>query len=212
MTLDFAAARLNMIDSQVRTNDVPDLTVQDAMAHAPRERFCPEGKAYLAYAESEIEYAPGWNLLTPRDVAKLLHAVTPHPGEKALVIAGPYAAMVLARMGLDVVLVMPEGAAGKVAEAALSGEGVTIRSCDLKTPPAGDYDLIVAEGAVTTTPQSWIALMGPGGRLGVIERKGPIGRAIVYRRSADGSIGERESFDATPTLLAGFAPEPAFSF
>ncbi len=212
MTLDFAAARLNMIDSQVRTNDVPDLAVQDAMAHAPRERFCPEGKAYLAYAESEIEYAPGWSLLTPRDVAKLLHALAPRPGEKALAIAGPYAAMVLARMGVEVTLILPEGPAKSVAEAALAGEGVTIMAADLKVPPAGDYDLIVSEGAVTTTPDSWTALIAPGGRLGVIERKGPVGKAIVYRRSPDGSVGEREAFDATPTLLSGFAPVAAFSF
>ena len=36
MSVDFAAARLNMLDSQVRTNDVPDLAIQDAMAAAPR--------------------------------------------------------------------------------------------------------------------------------------------------------------------------------
>ena len=53
MSVDFAAARLNMLDSQVRTNDVPDLAIQDAMAAAPRERFCPPGREYLAYADAQ---------------------------------------------------------------------------------------------------------------------------------------------------------------
>ena len=35
MSFDFAAARLTMIDSQVRTNDVPDFSIQTAMGAAP---------------------------------------------------------------------------------------------------------------------------------------------------------------------------------
>ena len=68
---DFAAARLNMVESQVRTHDVTDVRLHDAMRDLPRERFAPEGKAYLAYADVEVEYAPGRFLLKPRDVAKL---------------------------------------------------------------------------------------------------------------------------------------------
>ena len=209
MTLDFSAARLNMIDSQVRTNDVPDLSVQDAMAHAPRERFCPAGKDYLAYADAEIEYAPGWFLMTPRDVAKLLHSLSPRSGEKALCIAAPYAAMALARMGVDVTLVLPEGAPKAAAEKALAGEGVKIVGGELTALPKGDYDLAIVEGAVTATPDAWTTVAD---RLGVIERKGPIGKAIVYRKSTDGTVGARESFDATPPVIAGFAPQPAFTF
>ena len=34
--MDFTSARQNMVDSQVRTNDVPDLHIQEAMAAIPR--------------------------------------------------------------------------------------------------------------------------------------------------------------------------------
>ena len=37
MTFDYQAARLTMVESQVRTSDVTDLCVQDAMRLAPRE-------------------------------------------------------------------------------------------------------------------------------------------------------------------------------
>jgi protein-L-isoaspartate(D-aspartate) O-methyltransferase len=102
MTIDFDAARQIMVDSQVRTNDVPDLTIQHAMRRVARERFVPEGKGYLAYAETEVEYAPGRWLLRPRDVAKALQALKPLAGERALAIAAPYAGAVLAQMGLAV--------------------------------------------------------------------------------------------------------------
>ncbi len=75
--MDFAAARLNMVESQVRTQDVTDVRIHDAMRELSRESFMPEGKAYLAYADASVEYAPGRCLMQPRDVAKLLQAVRP---------------------------------------------------------------------------------------------------------------------------------------
>ena len=48
---DTAAARLNMVESQVRTADVTDLRIQDAMRRIAREGFLPVDRAYLAYAD-----------------------------------------------------------------------------------------------------------------------------------------------------------------
>src|SRR5580698_2033835 len=106
--LDFAAQRQTMVDSQVRVSDVTDLNIQTAMRTVPREVFCPPTQAYLAYADAEIEYAPGRWLLRPRDVAKALHALKPRAGERALAIAAPYAGGVLAQIGL-VVTYLDEG-------------------------------------------------------------------------------------------------------
>ncbi len=103
MTIDFDAARQIMVDSQVRTNDVPDLAIQHAMRSLPREALLgPDGQGLsLAYAEAEVEYAPGRWLLRPRDVGKALQALKPKAGERALAIAAPYAAAVLEQMGLS---------------------------------------------------------------------------------------------------------------
>jgi len=53
---DFAAARLNMVESQVRTQDVTDVRIHDAMRDIPRERFVPAGRQHLAYTDIEVEY------------------------------------------------------------------------------------------------------------------------------------------------------------
>src|SRR5258707_11423777 len=98
---DAAAAGLNVVESQVRPADVTDVRIHDAMRELPRERFLPPAKAYLAYADIDLEYAPGRWLLKPRDVAKLLQAVRPIPGERALTIPPPYAAAVLEHLGLS---------------------------------------------------------------------------------------------------------------
>ena len=45
---DFAAARLNMVESQGRPADVTDVRINDAMRVLPRESFLPPERAYLA--------------------------------------------------------------------------------------------------------------------------------------------------------------------
>ena len=208
MSFDFAAARLTMIDSQVRTNDVPDFSIQTAMGAAPREILVPAGRDYLAYADCEIEWSPGYYLLSPRDIAKLLHSVSPKSGERALAVAGPYAALVLARLGLAVTLQLPEGPALDSARTALKAEPVAIASGDLSVPAGGGYDVILVEGAVTKAPDAWVAALADGGRLAVIERDGPIGKATVYLKGAS----PRVAFDATPHLIPGFERKAAFAF
>ena len=189
MSADFAAARTTMVDSQVRTQDVTDLAIQDAMRAIPREAFVPAGKGYLAYADAEVEYAPGRWMLRPRDVAKLLQALRPRAGEHALAIAAPYAGAVLEAMGLE----------------------VTSREAGDATPIDGAYDLVVCEGAVAKAPAAWLASLAPGGRLGVVERDGPLGRAMLFLRSGD-TVGSRPLFDSTPPILRGFEAPRGFAF
>ncbi len=123
-------------------------------------------------------------------MSKLLQALKPKAGERALAIAAPYAAAVLEAMGLDV--------------ERLDGE-------DLTAVPGSNYDLIIVDGAVTRAPQAWTAALGPGGRLGVIEREGVTGKAALYLRADDG-VGRRTLFDAMAPVLKGFEPQHGFAF
>ena len=186
---DLAAARLNMVESQVRTQDVTDVRIQDAMRAIARETFVPSGKAYLAYADLEVEYAPGRWLLKPRDVAKLLQAAKPMPGERCLAIAAPYAAAVIETMGIAV---------------------ERLEGSDLSAVAKDAYDLIVVEGAVGRAPDAWLAGLAMGGRLAVVERDGPVGQAVLYLRAEDG-VGRRVLFYAFPPVLGGFELEHGFA-
>ncbi|HEX3699799.1 MAG TPA: protein-L-isoaspartate O-methyltransferase [Phenylobacterium sp.] len=187
---DLAAARENMVESQVRTADVTDVRLQDAMRGLAREQVVVPGKAYLAYADIEVEYAPGRWLLKPRDVAKLLQALRPMPGERALAIAAPYAALVFEALGLSV---------------------ERLEAQDLSQLPAGEFDLVICEGAVGRAPAAWLAALAQGGRLGVVERDGPVGKACLYLRTEDG-VGRRQLFDSTPPVLAGLETQHGFAF
>jgi len=112
----------------------------------------------------------------------------PMPGERVLAIAAPYAAAVLEHMGLPVT-----------------------RQEDPTAAVSGTYDLIVCEGAVGRAPADWTAALASGGRLGVVERDGPVGKACVYLRAEDG-LGRRQIFDSTPPVLAGLEAQHGFAF
>lgn len=186
MSADFTTARLNMVEAQVRTQDVTDTAIHDAMRAIAREALVPAGRGYAAYADTEVEYAPGRYLLKPRDVSKMLQELHPQPFERALAIAAPYAAAVLEHIGLTV--------------ERHDGE-------DLRAIPAGPYDVIVCEGAVTEAPAAWIEALAPNGRLAVIERNGPAGEAVIYLHTG----ARRSLFDAMPPVLPGFQRERRFA-
>lgn len=207
--MDFAHARKVMVDSQVRVNDVTDRALQAAMLAVPRERFCAPDRAFSAYAEVEPEIIGDRRLMMARDVSKLLMAADAREGERALAIAGPYAAAVLSRMGLSVTA-QDEAAVLDVVGPALADEGVAVVAAPLGQPEGADWDLIVSEAAVPTRPEAWIAALRPGGRLLVVERSGPSGRAILYVRTGEG-VSRRDLFDAAPPVLAALAPAPAFA-
>ena len=187
MSVDFAAARTIMVDSQVRPQDVTNVALLDAMRRVPRESLFTEDKRYLAYADTDVEYTPGHWLLRPRDIGKLLQALAPRHGERALAIAAPYGAALLSAMGLAVTAV---------------GAGDS---------PEGAFDVILCEGAVDNTPEAWRQALVPDGRLGVIEREGATGRAMLYMRTGD-RVAARPLFDCAPAFLLGFAPKTAFVF
>ena len=207
--MDLTSARINMVESQVRTNDVTDAAIQEAMRTIHRERFVLPQRQALAYADRFVEYAAGRWIMPPRDVAKLLHALRPQRDERALAIAAPYAAAVLARIGVRVTaLESPDADAH--ARLALEGEGVEVLAGDLFQLD-GTYDLIVSEGAVEAVPESWLGALAPGGRLGAVIRRGPVGKAVVYTRAGE-ALSAREMFDSLPPWLPGFEPKPAFAF
>ena len=207
--MDFLSARANMVESQVRTNDVTNVQIQDAMRVIPRERFVSEARLSLAYSDRAVEYAPDRFLLPPRDVGKLLQAAQPRAGERALAIAAPYAAAVMARLGLEVTALDSPEALARVRDA-VAGEGAAVAAGD-PAAPSGPYDLVLSEGAVAEVPPSWMEAVAPGGRLAVIIRRGAVGKATLYVRSGE-AWSAREVFDSFPPLLPGFEPRSAFVF
>ena len=87
--MDLEAARIAMIDSQVRVNDVTDRRLISAMIAVPREVFVPAAKRASAYADIAVETRPGRWMAAARDFSKLLNIAAVRPPKIAFSISHP---------------------------------------------------------------------------------------------------------------------------
>lgn len=216
--MDFARARHLMVETQVRPNDVTDPAILHAMRSIPREIFAPAALKQLAYADQELDVAPGRALMRPRDLGKLIQALAPRPGDKALEIAGAtgYGAAVLASCGAEATLLEPNAELNFAAVAALGAcalEKVRTASTDITAgwPDSAPYDVIILNGSAELVPDAWLDQLAEGGRLGVIVRSGAAGHARLYTK-AGGVTAYRVLFDAAPPVAPGLAAKPQFAF
>lgn len=208
--MDFTAERKAMVDSQVRVNDVTSHEIHMAMMAVPREQYCAADRAFAVYSDTSVDIAGDRKLMPARDVSKLLQGADARAGEKALAVAAPYAAAVLARMGLTVTAQEADQAVFDVVGEALAAEGVTTAVAPLASPVGSGWDLIVCEGGVAEVPESWGAALRAGGRMVVVERRGAIGKAALFVKGASG-LSRRELFDSSPAVLAELTPAPTFA-
>jgi protein-L-isoaspartate(D-aspartate) O-methyltransferase len=217
---DFAAARRNMVDGQVRTADVTDLRIIAAMLEVPRERFVPPQASGLAYLDMALpvgtQTSPERCLLTPMVLAKLIQAADLDGVSRVLDVGcgTGYAAAVLARVAGQVVALEQDEKLGASARAALSAQpNVSVVEGPLVDgwPQAAPYDAILVEGAIELMPPALWRQLKEGGRLVCILGRSPGAAAMLYRRSGD-DLGGRPIFDAAAGLLPGFAKAPVFAF
>ena len=208
---DFAAARLAMVDSQLRPQGVADPAVLAAMGSIQRERFLPDHTRPLAYVDRAVAIGDGRFLAAPAVLGQLLTEMMPEPGQRALVIgAGTgYSAAVLGAMGLEVVAVesSPELAA-KARELGVAAIEAPLEKGD---PKRGPYQQILIDGAVEYLPDPIIAQLADGGRLGAALIDRGITRLIVGRKSG-GAFGYLSLGDSGSPVLPGFTRSRAFTF
>lgn len=216
--MDFAAARRNMVDSQVRTNKVTDEAVIEALRQVPREIFVPEAFRGIAYVDEDLPLDGDRYLVEPMVFGRLLQAAAIRPTDVVLDLGcGPgYSTAVIARLANTVVALETDGALLDQAPRNLGRLGVdnaVVVEGPLEKgwPPQAPYNVIVLGGAVTHVPDQVLDQIVEGGRLvGVVAGEG-VGRAVIHFRRG-GSVSSRTLFDATIPLLPGFAPEPSFVF
>jgi protein-L-isoaspartate(D-aspartate) O-methyltransferase len=211
LNMDYVVARNNMVESQVRVNDVTDMALQRAMRHVERERLCAQSQGFAAYGEVEAMIAPNRYLMKARDISKLMHVLSPKAGESVLAIAAPYAGAVLAHAGLNVIVQEEDARTLAVVEPYLKTLGVKTQAQAFASPVAGEYDLIIIEGAVSEVPDAWLKALKIGGRLGVVVRTSAVGKATVFTK-LDSGVSAREVFDSSPSTLPGFEKAKSFVF
>ena len=214
---EFATRRVMMVDTQVRPSDVTKFPIIDAMLSVPRETFVPDDKREVAYVGENLALAPGRVVLEARTLAKLLDALDVQPGDLVLDVGCGlgYSTAVIARLAETVVAVEEDEALAADAQRILSEEGVdnaVVVTGKLTDGAAkcAPYDVITVEGGVEVMPDSVLAQLKDGGRIGAVFMDGAVGTARIGYR-IDGSMTWRSVFNAAAPVLPGFRKAQGFT-
>jgi protein-L-isoaspartate(D-aspartate) O-methyltransferase len=219
--VDFAQARRTMVDCQLRTFDISDTPLLDAMNTVPRERFVLPGRETLAYMDQAIPVTQGENsrfLLAPMIVGRMIQALAVEPGNRVLDVACGlgYTCAVLARLGASVVGLedresLAAAAGERLASTGTTGVTLAVGQLDRGHADGAPYDAILINGAVEVEPDALLRQLREGGRLVCIRGRGHAGTATLFVCAGE-AFGSRSLFDAAAPLLPAFRAEPSFVF
>ncbi|TQF39416.1 protein-L-isoaspartate O-methyltransferase [Bradyrhizobium sp. UNPF46] len=217
----FSTARLKMVDGQVRTNDVTDRRVLDAMLTVPREAFVPAGRQALAYLDLDLDVSEGTAkrfLIKPQLTGKLLQAAEIGEGDNVLVVgcATGYLAALAARLARQVTATECDSALVAKARDAFASLGLANVTCKAAACTEGDpagapYDVIILNGAAEVKPEALLEQLKEGGRLVGVSAESKPPRAMIMTRT-HGEFGHRTLFDAAAPVLPGLERAAAFVF
>jgi protein-L-isoaspartate(D-aspartate) O-methyltransferase len=216
--MDYAAARRNMVESQLRPNRVTDAAVLEALAAVPRELYVPGALRGVAYVDEDVPIGRDRYLMEPMILGRLLQLAAVRPTDIALVIgAGTgYSAVVLARLARRVVALESDGevaqrAAQRIREDGVANVAVVEGNLADGAPRLAPFDVILFDGSVDFVPPAILEQLADKGRLVVVVNKEGIGRAMRMTRDG-GIVASRIEFDAAVPRLPGLEAAPAFVF
>ncbi len=217
--LDFAKARLRMVETQLRTRDVTDKALLAAMLEVRRQRFLPETRKGLAYSDMphRLPGASGRVLPAPEAFARLVQLGRIGRDDVVLDVAcgTGYSSAVLARIASAVVAL--EDDPDLVAEAdsiltALETGNAAVLSGTLAdgVPSEAPFDVIVIEGAIAREPDTLLRQLREGGRLvtGIVHGHMAVATLFVL---LDGKVTRHEAFDIALPPLSAFAAPGGFA-
>jgi protein-L-isoaspartate(D-aspartate) O-methyltransferase len=213
------AARVNMIDSQLRPNKVTDERLIDAFMRIRRELFVPEKLRGVAYLDDDLPLGGGRCLMQPMVAARLLQAAMVEPKDTALVVGAGvgYEAALLALLARSVIALEDNPELARIGRSALVDHRIASVNYVEAPPQLGHrqrapYDVILFAGAVAAVAADIGVQLAEGGRLAVVLRPHlGVGRATLITRTGE-VLAQRVMFDAATPLLPGFVEKPGFVF
>ncbi len=190
---DTKTARRAMIDSQLRTSGVNEEYVLARMLAVPREDFLPQEKTAQAYTDRAVTLGADGHLAAPLFYGKLLLEAAPAPADRVLVVSGGTG--YLAALIAPLVSAVTEVTAAEAA--ALTG--------------AGEYGLILVDGAIEELPEGLAAALADEGRIvtGLVLRQ--VTRLAAGRKIA-GQVNLAAVEDIGIPVLPAFAAPKRWTF
>ena len=199
MAMNFEQARANMVENQVRPWEVLDGRVLDTLGRVRREDFVAPEHRQLAFADLCLPLGHGEVMMKPVLEGRMLQALDLQGNERVLEIgtgSGFFTAC-LAGLAAEVVSVDIHADFTAAAGQRLRAAGVT--NAKLHTgeavndwQPEGQFDVVVATGAVAEVPPRWMGWLKPGGRLLAIRGESPVQKVTLITHEREEALLETD--------------------
>lgn len=217
--MDFAHARYNMVEQQIRPWDILNFELLDVLSEIPREYFVlPEHQA-LAYVDESLPLINGQFMPEPRIIAKMVQALDIQKTERVLDIGtgSGYAAAVLAGLAqsvlsLDTDIKQLEFARDALLKAQIQNVQLDMRDGLSDISNLGQFDIIYVGGSIESIPAELFNALNDKGRLVAVVGTGSLMFATLVTRQGN-SFQQVALFEtATPALTVAQAAKPVFEF
>jgi protein-L-isoaspartate(D-aspartate) O-methyltransferase len=213
--MNLEQARLNMVESQIRTWEVLDQTVLDLLLTVRREEFVPEKYRDLAFADMEIPLGHAEVMLAPKMEARMIQELGVRKTDKILEVGtgSGYVTALLAKLGGQVVTVECIKEFSQAATRRLAGHGIQnvqfhIGDGSEGWPAQAPYDVILLTGSVPLLSESFQKQLGAGGRLLAVIGEAPVMTANLITRVSERAFNSVGLFEtAIPSLQNVKQPE-----
>ncbi|MBT8419835.1 MAG: protein-L-isoaspartate O-methyltransferase [Gammaproteobacteria bacterium] len=201
--MNLEKARFTMVHQQIRTWDVSDQRVLDALLAIPREAFAPIEYRELAYADTGIPLTDGQEMMSPRIVARILQALDLSPTDHVLEVGtgSGYLTALIAMLARDVVSVEISPALHQQASAALAAQNVQNAQLSLGDAATGwesaapFFDAIVVTGSIPVLRGHLHYQLKENGRMFVVVGEEPVMGARLITRSGSDDWREESLFE-----------------
>lgn len=170
--MNYETARYHMIEQQLRTWNVLDPAVVDALYADRREEFVPAAHRALAFADIAIPLGQDAVMLAPKFEARALQALAPQPHEHVLEIGtgtGHMAALLAARaqsvVSVEIDPGLAEQARANFVRRGIENVQVVVADGLVSRVPQGPFDAILVSGGLNDLPAVLVEQLKVGGRL-----------------------------------------------
>ena len=187
--MDTLAARQQMVDQQIRTWEVLDPRVLDALAAVPREAFVPADYRELAFADAPLPIGFGQSMLAPKIQGRILQALGVSTdghcarGRHAAPATWPPAWVCSARSTHSIDIHADFTAAAAANLRAVPKARVRLETRDaFAAAPLGEYDVIAVTGSLPVYDPRFERALRVGGRLFAVVGSAPVMEAVLVRR------------------------------
>ena len=167
----YARARLDMVETQLRSRGISDRRVLEAMAEVPRHEFVPEAYRSQSYEDHPIPIGEDQTISQPFIIAVSLQALALKGDENVLEIGtgSGYQTALLARLARFVYSIerhpsLANEAAAVLARLGFNNVRVIVGDGSQGLPESAPFDAILVSAAAPRIPASLIEQLAADGR------------------------------------------------